>query len=237
MDQTIISKKKNIKEYPEKISGTKIMSIVRTNTLIFDFRNAHAPEPLELYRWFTKIGVKPGDAFGFHYGNYNYEVVLKLNKKEKFESIIKKYPNQTIDFLYLTEKYKIPFHINDKKLKQVKIRLLSFEADPEDLKSLLAAFGKVSQANWKPSPSDHEDFIPNIKEGIVDVMMEIDIHIPSTIVYKGRKILINYRDQPLYARSVSRSDTELRTAKKTQQAKLSNATSLPSVIMQGHHTP
>ena len=147
------------------------MSIVRSNTLIFDFRNARAPEPLELHRWFTKIGIKPGDAFGFHYENYNHEVVLKLNKKEKFESIVKKYPNQTIDFLYLNEKFTIPFHMNDKKLKQVKIRLLPFEADLEDLKSLLAAFGKVSQVEWKSSPSDHEDFIPNVKEGIVDVMM------------------------------------------------------------------
>lgn len=110
------------------------MGIIRTDTILFEFREVPPPKDLEVHMWLRKLGLVDGDAAVIDYSFFKKRITLKFEKTEKFERFLQKYDNYEVEYIEEKKIQKIQYTANNLNNKNITIIELPIEANLEELK-------------------------------------------------------------------------------------------------------
>lgn len=173
------------------------MTILRFNTIFFDFRNAPPPSELDCHRWLKVLGVKDNEAAVISYSKYRKRLTLKLRESETFQKFISNFSDRALIYEKDGEEYSINYLICNGKKRIIKINELPDEIVLKEFISFFGQYGRIISYKW-------DDFIPDSNQFLVGnyhretliIEAELEKDIPSFIFFEGEKLQISYQGQP-----------------------------------------
>ena len=173
--------------------------IIRVNTVLFNFKNVIKPSWIKLHAWLKSTDIKDGDADVVAFDDFLRLAIVKFENAELFDNYIARHPTGVVEYVNDEGKFQIRFWKNKINTTKVKIKNLPKEADEDCFVDFLNAnFGKVESTvrNKRVSNNDAEqELIRGSSDGVLFVWMEVTKNIPSLIIYRKTKLLIDYAEQ------------------------------------------
>ena len=177
------------------------MTIVRTNTIFFDFGSVPWPSHLEAHRWLKAQGVNDGDCKTIDLNNYTRELIVKFINAEKF-SLFLEGNRECLSFRKDSETFDIYYRTSEENsaaqaLKTVRLKAVPGDVENlSDLKKFLEQYGRVIKIYREKLNSVSPELVAGSELERVTAVMQLRKDIPSYVSYEGEKLPVNYLGQP-----------------------------------------